>query len=138
MPRIDGYLFFNGNCAETMHFYQRTLGGKLDMMTHRQSPMADQVPAATANLIIHARLEVDGGGVVMASDWISGQPYEKMQGFSLSADFRDVATAKRVFEALSEGGEVSMPFGPTFWAEAFAMLADRYGTRWMVNVAKKA
>ena len=27
-----------------------------------------------------------------------------------------------------------MPLQPTFWAEAFGMLVDRFGTPWMVNV----
>jgi PhnB protein len=47
MPRIDAYLFFNGNCADAMRFYERTLGGKLEvMMTHAESPMAARTPPA--------------------------------------------------------------------------------------------
>jgi PhnB protein len=28
---------------------------------------------------------------------------------------------------------VTMPLQKTFWAEAFGMFADRFGTPWMVN-----
>ena len=31
MKQLEPYLFFNGNCAEAMHFYEKTLGGKVDM-----------------------------------------------------------------------------------------------------------
>ena len=38
-----------------------------------------------------------------------------------------------VFDALAAGGRVTMPLQKTFWAEAFGMLVDRFGTPWMVS-----
>ena len=35
--------------------------------------------------------------------------------------------------ALAAGGHVTMPMGKTFWAEAFGMLTDQFGTPWMVS-----
>jgi PhnB protein len=32
------------------------------------------------------------------------------------------------------GGDVTMPFEPTFYAKKFGMLKDRFGIRWMVHV----
>ena len=43
-----------------------------------------------------------------------------------------------VFDALAEGGQVTMPLDKTFWAEAFGMVTDRFGTPWMVNGSMKA
>ena len=40
-----------------------------------------------------------------------------------------------MFNALAEGGKITMPLQKTFWAEAFGMLVDRFGTPWMVNGA---
>ena len=51
----------------------------------------------------------------------------------MSVNVEDEAEGRRVFEALAEGGEVKMPFGPTFWAKGFGMLVDRYEIPWMVN-----
>jgi PhnB protein len=132
MPTLDAYVFFNGNCAEAMRFYERTLGGKLDMMTHAQSPIADQVPPGSADRIMHARLTIDGRNL-MASDSMVGQPYGGMKGFSLALAYPTAAEAKRVFDALADGGQVTMPLQKTFWAEAFGMLTDRFGTPWMIN-----
>ena len=135
MLQLDTYLFFDGNCADAMRFYERTLGGKLDMMTHGDSPMAAQMPPGSANRnrILHARLELDGGRLLMASDAMAGQPYEGMKGFSLSLIYPTVSEANRMFAALAEGGQITMPIAKTFWAEAFGMLVDRFGTPWMVN-----
>jgi PhnB protein len=135
MPQLDAYLTFNGNCADAMRFYERTLGGKLEMlMTHAESPMAAQTPPGSADRIMHARLVIDGR-ILMASDSMAGQPYEGMKGFSLSLVYPTVADAQRAFHALAEGGRVTMPLQKTFWAEAFGMLVDRFGTPWMVNGA---
>jgi PhnB protein len=135
MPQLDAYLTFNGNCADAMRFYERTLGGKLEMlMTHAESPMAAQTPPGSADRIMHARLVIDGR-ILMASDSMPGQPYEGMRGFSLSLLYPTVADAQRALDALAEGGRVTMPLQKTFWAEAFGMLVDRFGTPWMVNGA---
>ena len=133
MSQLDSYLFFDGTCAEAMRFYERTLGGKLEaMMTHAQAPEAAKTPPGSADRILHARLVIDGH-VLMASDSMPGQPYGGMKGFSLSLGYPTVAEAKKAFGALSEGGKVVMPLDKTFWAEAFGMLVDRFGTPWMVS-----
>jgi PhnB protein len=133
MSQLDSYLFFDGTCAEAMRFYERTLGGKIEMMmTHAQSPEAAKSPPGSADRILHARLLIDGH-VLMASDSMPGQPYGGMKGFSLSLGYPTVAEAKKVFAALSDGGKVIMPMDKTFWAEAFGMLVDRFGTPWMVS-----
>ena len=132
MLQLDNYMFFDGNCADAMRSYERTLGGKLQLMTHGDSPMTAQTPPGSANRIMHARLELDGR-LLMASDSMVGQPYEGMKGFSLSLIYPTVAEAQRIFAALADGGQVTMPIAKTFWAEAFGMLVDRFGTPWMVN-----
>ena len=132
MPQFDCYLFFDGNCAEAMRFYQRTLGGKLDLMTHAESPIASQTPPGSANRIMHARLAIDGRSL-MASDTMPGQPYEGMKNFSVALAYGTAAEAKQVFDLLAEGGRIKMPMQKTFWADAFGMLVDRFGTPWMVN-----
>ena len=135
MPRLDAYLFFDGNCAEAMRFYESALGGKIDMMmTHGQSPMADQAPPGSADLIMHAHLSLPGGGVLMASDDMPGG-FKGMHGFKLSLHYDTVEEGKRIFDALADGGRVVLPFDKTFWADGFGMLTDRFGTPWMVNVA---
>src|SRR5947199_7644913 len=67
MSDLSAYLIFNGNCAEAMRFYERTLGGKLElMMTARESPASDHVPAEALDQIMHARLAFDDGRYLMA------------------------------------------------------------------------
>ena len=130
MPNVETYVFFNGNCAEAMKFYEKTLKGKLQMMTEKEAPGA---PKNASNKILHARLVIDGG-VLMASDWLAPSAYPGMGGFSVSRYVEKVDEAKRLFNELSKGGKVDMPLAKTFWVEAFAMVTDRFGMAWMVLV----
>ena len=133
MPHIDAYIFFDGTCAEAMRFYEKTLGGKLEgMHTYADVPAGEGQPG-DPNRIMHASMLLDGRRL-MASDTPPGQPHERMQGFSLSVHATDVDEGRRLFEALAEGGQVIMPWVPTFWAKGFGMLVDRFGTPWMANV----
>ena len=133
---VDPYLNFNGQCAEAFRFYERVLGGKIEgMMTHGESPMADQVPPGWRDRVMHARL-VAGDAVLMGSD-SPPEHYEKPQGISVSLNVDDPAVADRIFHALADNGSVSMPIQQTFWAARFGMLVDRFGIPWMINCEQR-
>lgn len=138
MPQLNAYINFNGNCAEAMQFYETVLDGKLEaMMKNSQSPMAGQLPPGSADLVMHARLVLDNG-VLMAGDAMPGcSAYEGMKGFSLALTYPDATQARDVFASLSEGGQVIMPIESSFWADAFGMLVDRFGTPWTINGGMK-
>ena len=131
---IDPYLLFNGNCEAAFKFYAKVLGGKIDaMLVHEGTPAAEHVPAEWRNKILYARLVV-GDKALMGSD-APPDRYEPMKGFSVTIGIDKPAEAERIFNALSEKGTVTMPFGKTFWAERFGMLVDQFGTPWMINCA---
>lgn len=135
MQSLDPYLIFNGSCAEAMAFYAQVLGGSVEMLlTYGASPVADQCTAGSADRVMHARVRF-GERTIMASDSPLEQPYEPMRSVSLCLTYDSVEEARRVYDALGVGGEVRMAMTPTFWAGAFAMLVDRYGTPWMINGA---
>lgn len=131
------YLFFDGRAEEAMHLYREALGGELKLLRYCDAP-ADAGPPppgcepADSNRVMHAMLQFDGGSL-MASDAPNPQMHEAMRGISVNVSFSDVPRARRVFEMLSAGAQVRMPFGPTFWAEGFGVLVDRFGTPWMIG-----
>ena len=135
--QVNPYLNFNGDCAEAFRFYERVLGGKIEMMmTHAESPMAEQTPPEQKDKIMHARLVI-GDQVLMASDSPPGY-YQKPQGLFVSLMVDTVEDAQRIYAALAENATVTLPLQKTFWAEQFAMLTDRFGTPWMIDCEAKA
>ncbi len=132
------YLFFQGNCRDAFEFYAKALGGKiLAMMKNSDAPKEHQAQMGPADSVMHACLELPGGGLLMASD-SPPEYYRPAQGFAVSVHPASIAEAERVFGALSDGGQVTMPLGQTFWAARFGMCSDRFGTAWMVNCEKDA
>ena len=135
---IEPYLFFNGRCEEAVKFYQKALGAEVQMiMRYKESPEPPppgQTPPNWGDKIMHASMKI-GATVVMASDGCG----EKItfEGFSLSISVPDEADADRAFAALSEGGQVRMPLGKTFWSPRFGMVQDKFGVGWMVSVMPK-
>lgn len=128
------YLSFNGNCSEAMRYYEKVLGGKINvMMSGGQSPMADQIPKEFADRIMNAQLELPGGNFLYAGDCPNHMPYEGIKGVSLVLNFDRVEEAEAIFNTLADGGQVTMPFSPTFWAKKFGMLIDKFGVAWIIN-----
>ncbi len=128
------YLSFNGNCEEAMRFYERVLGGEIAvMMRGKDSPIADCIPPECANGVLNAQLRLPGGGLLYAGDSPTNIPYEGIKGVTIALNYPRVEEAEKAFNALCEGGQVTMPFGPTFWAKAFGMCVDKFGTPWIIN-----
>jgi uncharacterized glyoxalase superfamily protein PhnB len=129
---VNPYVIFDGRCEEAFGFYAQILGGDIEsMFPHRGTPAEDHVPEEWLDKIMHASLKVSGGRL-MGSD-APPDRFERPQGFSVQLSVAAPDKAESIFEALSDGGSVTMPMEKTFWASRFGMLVDRFGIPWMIN-----
>ena len=128
--KLNAYLNFPGNCREALRFYEKHLGAKIGMvMAYDEMPEPKNIPPGIGgDGVLHARLDL-AGTYLMASDVPHAEP---MRSAYLTYSVDGTPEAERVYEVLSEGGEVFMPMGETFFAHRFAMLRDRFGINWMV------
>lgn len=138
MPTIP-YLSFDGRCEEAIEFYRKAVGARVEMLMRfkeaPEQPPPGTMPAGTDDKIMHASLTI-GGSPVMASDgYCKGKP--NFAGVELTLTVDDEAAARRHFDALADGGKVTMPMAKTFWSPAFGSLTDRFGLGWMVMVEQK-
>jgi PhnB protein len=138
---LTPYLSFGGNTRDAFAFYERALGAKIDaMMSYDDMPAPPAGDAACADGpppsgdgIMHASLTLPGGAMLFAGDMPPGMPYEGVKGVMLALQYDTVDQAHGAFHALSQGGQVTMPLAPTFWAKTFGMITDRFGVSWAVN-----
>lgn len=133
--KIEPYLFFNGRCEEAVEFYRQAVGAKVEaLIRFKESPEPPNpdcpVPPGWEDKVMHGSFRI-GETLVMASDGHGGAPAE-FRGFGLSITVKDAAEAKKVFDALADGGQVQAPLSPTFFSPSFGMVADRFGVMWMV------
>ena len=131
--QVQPYLFFDGRCEEALEFYRAKLGARVEMlMRFKENPEPMPGKAPPGDKVMHACVRI-GDTAIMASDgYCAGKP--SFQGFSLSLTVPSVAEGEKLMKKLADGGQVTMPFGKTFWAEGFGMVQDRFGVGWMINV----
>jgi PhnB protein len=134
---IEPYLFFNGHCEAAIELYRSVFGAEvLMLMRFRDSPEPPQpgmVPPGSEDKVMHATLKI-GDTQLMVSDGMNSGT-ASFQGFSLSMAMPDEAAAHKAFDALADGGTVTMPIARTFWSPCFGMVNDRFGVPWMITVA---
>jgi PhnB protein len=141
--QVQSYLFFNGRCEEAIEFYKKTLGAKVEMMLRfSENPDLQSGKADTACMpgdpskIMHASIRI-GDTILMVSDGCE-QGKAEFKGFSLTLDAKDEDEAKRLFNALADGGQVHQPLIETFFSPCFGAVADKFGLGWMVVVEQAA
>ena len=132
---VQPYLHFEGRCDEAIEFYKQAVDAQVDMvMRYKDSPV--QAPPDCApqgdyqEKVMHSAFRI-GETVVMATDGFNSGKQE-FRGVSLSLTCASDAEAKKRFDALAEGGKVTMPLDKTFFTSSFGMLTDKFGVDWMI------
>lgn len=134
--RIEPYLFFNGRAEEAITFYRKALGAEVQMlMRFSESPdpvPEGMIPPGFENKVMHSCITVGGANLMISDGDSGGGP--AFSGFALSLEAENGEELRAWFDALSDGGQVKMPVGKTFFAEHFGMVTDKFGVAWMVIV----
>jgi PhnB protein len=138
MTSVNAYLNFNGNCEEAFNFYKSVFGGEFTYMGRFKDMPADEknpVPKEEGDRIMHVSLPISKETILMGSDsggeWASD--FKQGNNISLSINTDSKVEADRLFNGLSNGGNVTMPMNKTFWGDYFGMFTDKFGINWMVS-----
>lgn len=138
--RVTTYLNFPGNTEEAFLFYRSVF--KSDFINGIQR--FEDIPADTGHppvadaikkMVLHVELPILGGHILMGTD------APKEMGFTLSSgnnmhiclEPETREEAKRLFDELSVGGQVSMPLADMFFGAYFGEFKDQFGVNWMIN-----
>ena len=129
--QVSPYLMFNGQAEAAMNFYADVLGGQVtSIQRFGDAPMpADE---SIKNQVMHATVQA-GDIHIMASDSGGKQEIRFGDNVHLSVNCASEEEINRVFAAMADGGEVTMPLDNTFWGARFGMLKDKFGVCWMFN-----
>lgn len=131
---INPYFMFNGTAEKAIKLYEIALGATArGIMRFGDTPGEEHCKTqADRDRIMHATLEIDGSQI-MLSDGMPGVPEPTDSNVHITLDFDDLADMTVKFDALAEGGKVTMALQDTFWGARFGTLTDAFGIRWMFS-----
>ena len=128
-------LAFNGQCREAFEQYARILGGKITVMnafsgTEEDGDMPAGCTGGSPGQIRFAELRV-GDWALLGND-LPADFYKALRGFSIALHLESVSEARRVFSALAERGQITVPLGEVAWSPCFGLVTDRFGVPWLI------
>ncbi|MBT4089351.1 MAG: glyoxalase/bleomycin resistance/extradiol dioxygenase family protein [Deltaproteobacteria bacterium] len=123
MHTITTHLWFNGNCADAIQFYQKAFNAEL---------IGQAVPGPDGKSIMHAMLKFGDSNIMMADawpeSWETGPENNATSGLWVFLEDSDAAFA----QAVEAGCEVQMPMNDAFWGDRFGKVKDPFGHCWAV------
>ncbi|HNM07096.1 MAG TPA: SRPBCC domain-containing protein [Chitinophagales bacterium] len=138
--RVCTYLNFPGNTEDAMLFYKGIFKTEFVQGIQRFGDVpseagAPPVPDALKQMVLHVELPLIGGHILMATDAPQEMGFEVKAGnnmhISLEPDSKEETT--RIFNALAEGGNITMELQDMFWGAYYGSCTDKYGINWMLN-----
>jgi PhnB protein len=145
MARTSTYLNFPRQTEEAFTFYRSVFGGDFNGGIHRFSdipPQEDMPPLAEEdkNLVMHVELNITGGHALMGTDAPESMGFTVNMGnnvyINLEPDTKE--ETKRLFDALSKDGTVTMELQDMFWGTYYGSCTDKFGVQWMFNCSEKS
>jgi len=121
--KISPYLWFNGNCAEAVAFYEKAFHVKAEVEPNEEG----------GTLVGHAQFSL-GNDFVMLCDVPAETPatFGNNMQITINFDEPDAAAMKAAFHTLTEGGEVLIALEKTDWSNCFGLVVDKFGVMWSI------
>lgn len=137
MASINPYIHFNGNAEEAFTFYKSVFGGEFATIVRFKDMNFEGAPSLEkeAEKIMHIALPIGKHNVLMGSDTPEQMgkhsEMETRSKISISAESKE--EADKLFNGLSNGGQIEMPIEESPWGSYFGMFRDKFGIEWMVD-----
>lgn len=136
MVTINPYLNFMGDTEKAMIFYKSIFGGTFNVMQKfKDMPGGDKIAEDDQQKIMHMELPMGSNNHLQASDVLEsmGQTLSVGNNFTLSVLTESEKEADKIFNALSQNGQITMAMNKAFWGAYAGMLTDKFGIQWMIS-----
>ncbi len=140
MTTVNPYIYFNGNCEEAFNFYKVAFRKDITYIgRYKDVPKTDrQIFQETDDKIMHITLPISKETILMGSD--NTEAYAESiaySNFSLIVHTDSKAEADRLFNELSENGQIKVPMNLTFWGSYYGICVDKFGISWKITTESK-
>jgi predicted 3-demethylubiquinone-9 3-methyltransferase (glyoxalase superfamily) len=129
--KITTFLMFSAQAEEAMHYYISVFDQAEILSMQRYG--ANE--AGAEGTVSHATFSVYGQ-VFMCMDSSVKHAFTFTPAISLFVTCATEDEIDRIFEKLSQGGEVFMPLTAYPFSDKFGWVADKYGVSWQLNLER--
>ncbi len=141
MTTLNPYIYFNGNCEEAFNFYRSVFRKDFKYIgRYKDVPQKDrQIFQEADEKIMHISLPISLETILMGSD--NKEAYKESitcNNFSLIIHTDSKEEADRLFNELSDGGQVKVPMDLTFWGSCYGICIDKFGISWKITLESEA
>lgn len=137
MARINPHINFNGNAEEAFTFYKSVFGGEFVKIIRFKELASPEFPVSEKeeNKIMHIALTIGKSNMLMANDVpeVLGKTNENENRSKIVIHAESKEEADKLFNGLSEGGQLEGPIGDSPWGTYFGCFRDKYGIEWIVE-----
>jgi PhnB protein len=143
MKSLNPYFIYAGNAEDAFNFYKSVFGGEFAIVSRfKEMPAQPGTPPPgpdIADKIMHVSLPLKNGNVLMGSDACGGYgpPVTIGNNVATCLHAESEAEGKELFDKLSKGGNVSVPYGKQFWGDSFGQFTDQYGVNWQIDYSER-
>lgn len=130
MKRILPHIYLE-NCKEAIAYYQQTFGGEI-----KNVQLADGMEMFKGHegKYIHAELHINESCTLYFAD-VFGET-KKGDNMWLMMDMETEEEINNLYQKLAEDGQIKMELQNTFWNSRYAVVVDKFGVTWELNLHK--
>ena len=130
MPeRVSTFLMFPGNAGPALDQYRR-LFVDIDVISIERQPSGG---GADSEIVKQAHWQLAGQNF-MAIDSTVDHGFSFTPAMSIFFNCADEDEIERLFDGLSDGGQVLMPLDTYPFSQRFGWVEDRFGISWQLNL----
>jgi PhnB protein len=145
MARVSTYLNFPRNTEEVFIYYKSIFGGEFSgsgIARFSDIPASPGMPPLAEedkNLIMHIELPILDEHVLMGTDAPESMGFKVNFGNNIHINLEPETKVetKRLFDALSKGGKITMELQVMYWGAYYGSCTDKFGVQWMFNYTEK-
>jgi PhnB protein len=140
MTTVNPYIYFNGNCEDAFNFYKLVFRKEITYLgRYKDVPRADrQIFKEADEKIMHVTLPISPETSLMGAD--NKEAYEESiaySNFSLIVHTDSKEETNRLFNELSESGQIKVGLNLTFWGSYYGICIDKFGITWKITSESK-
>lgn len=140
MTTINPYIYFNGNCEEAFNFYKSVFRQEFTAIErYKDVPKKDRLIFQESDeKIMHVTLPLSTETMLNGSDHsLAYKEMIKYETFSLIIHTDSKGEVDRLFNELSENGQIKVPVDLTFWGSYYGQCIDKFGISWKITLVSE-